>query len=322
MSLAPRSAHDGPVSNSFAPCGDGSLRVVTQNVWAHGGDWPARRRVLREGFAKAAPDLVALQETVVLGDEDQAREILGDGYELMHSRIRGTDGIGITIASRWPIDRPRELDIRMRPGDPAGTAPTALLAEIDVPDVGRVVFVNHVRSWQPRLAAEREQQAVMVASALDRYPAPVEATDAGRRDLPHIIVAGDLDADPASASVRFWTGRQSLDGRSVCYRDVWEATHGSAAGETFTPDNPLMRDPDWPFRRIDYILVRCADHGGPTLFIARSDRLFDQPVDGVWASDHFGVWADLELPKRSSTEGPELPDDEEARIPVPVAIGR
>ena len=281
-----------------------SLRVVTLNVWAHGGDWPARRRVLQEGFAGLGADLVALQETVVLGEEDQARQILGDGYHYVHSRIRGADGIGISIASRWPLDHPRELDLRMRPGDGTGTAPTALLVEVDVPDIGKVVFVNHVRSWQPRLAAEREQQAVKLATALDRYPVPVEASDAGRTGIPHIVVAGDMDADPASTSIRFWTGRHAIDGKSVCYRDAWEATHGSAAGETFTPDNPLMQDPDWPFRRIDYVLVRCADLGGPTLFVARSDRLFQQPVDGVWASDHFGVWAELQLPARSGSNEP------------------
>jgi endonuclease/exonuclease/phosphatase family metal-dependent hydrolase len=52
---------------------------------------------------------------------------------------------------------------------------------------------------------------------------------------------------------------------------------------------------DWalePGRRIDYVLVRCSDHG-PTLDIRRCERLFDESVDGVWASDHFGVTAEL-----------------------------
>lgn len=53
---------------------------------------------------------------------------------------------------------------------------------------------------------------------------------------------------------------------------------------------------DWPFRRIDYVFVRCGDHEGPTLEIAGCRRLFDQPVDGVWASDHFGLSLDLAVP--------------------------
>jgi endonuclease/exonuclease/phosphatase family metal-dependent hydrolase len=68
-------------------------------------------------------------------------------------------------------------------------------------------------------------------------------------------------------------------------------------GETFTPSNPPVRDWDWPFRRLDYVLVRCGEHGGPTLEITRCERFLDEPVDGVWASDHFGVVADLELPR-------------------------
>jgi endonuclease/exonuclease/phosphatase family metal-dependent hydrolase len=42
-------------------------------------------------------------------------------------------------------------------------------------------------------------------------------------------------------------------------------------------------------RRIDYIMVRCAER--PTLHIAACRRLFDQADNGVWASDHFGVAA-------------------------------
>jgi endonuclease/exonuclease/phosphatase family metal-dependent hydrolase len=113
-------------------------------------------------------------------------------------------------------------------------------------------------------------------------------------DRPHVVVAGDLDADADAASVRFWTGRQSLDGASVCYRDAWERGHPAEPGATFSPEeNPLVADPDWPFRRIDHVLVRCGEHGGPTLGIERCERIFDAPVDGVWASDHFGVMADL-----------------------------
>jgi endonuclease/exonuclease/phosphatase family metal-dependent hydrolase len=48
-------------------------------------------------------------------------------------------------------------------------------------------------------------------------------------------------------------------------------------------------------RRIDYVLVRGGIHG-PSLRVADCRRVFDQPVDGVWASDHFGVVADLEAP--------------------------
>jgi len=40
---------------------------------------------------------------------------------------------------------------------------------------------------------------------------------------------------------------------------------------------------NWPLelgRRIDYIMVRCGDHG-PTLDVTACERIFDKPVDGV-----------------------------------------
>jgi endonuclease/exonuclease/phosphatase family metal-dependent hydrolase len=54
---------------------------------------------------------------------------------------------------------------------------------------------------------------------------------------------------------------------------------------------------DWPFRRIDYVLVRCGELEGPTLEITSCERIFDRPVGGVWASDHFGLCVDLEVPE-------------------------
>ena len=89
---------------------------------------------------------------------------------------------------------------------------------------------------------------------------------------------------------------------SVCYRDAWESTHPGDPGHTFTPENPLVADWDWPFRRLDYFLVGCRLHGGPTLEVAACARNFDEPVDGVWASDHFGLVADLAVPTRPAQE--------------------
>jgi endonuclease/exonuclease/phosphatase family metal-dependent hydrolase len=87
---------------------------------------------------------------------------------------------------------------------------------------------------------------------------------------------------------------------SVCYRDAWGSMHPGETGHTFTARNPLKsaENDDWVLelgRRIDYIFVRCLE-SGPTLDVAASERIFDEPVDGVWASDHFGVMADLTLP--------------------------
>ena len=115
------------------------------------------------------------------------------------------------------------------------------------------------------------------------------------------MLAGDFDAVPDAAGVRFWSGRQSLSGTSVCYRDAWESAHPEDPGDTFTPHNPLVAGGEMPLelgRRIDYVFVRCGDHG-PTLYVSACNLAFAEPRDGVWASDHFGLVADLAHPSVS-----------------------
>jgi endonuclease/exonuclease/phosphatase family metal-dependent hydrolase len=247
------------------------MRLVTLNTWGTRGDWPRRREAMRAGFAALDADVITLQETIVSDGFDQARDVLGDGYALVHQRHREADGQGITTASRYPFGETFEVDWPRT----AGFASTCLVTQILAPEP--VWVANHLPDWQLDHEHERELQTVAAARRLNELQG-------------HVIVAGDFDADPQATSVRFWTGRHALDGLSVCYRDAWEARHPDEPGHTFVPENPYSADWDWPFRRIDYILVRCGEHGGPTLRIDRCDRVFDGP-DTV--SDHYGLLADL-----------------------------
>jgi endonuclease/exonuclease/phosphatase family metal-dependent hydrolase len=271
------------------------LRVVTMNLWGRRGSWTERREVLAAGLQELRPDLIALQEAVVDDVYDQVEDLLGSDFHVVHQTAREPGGPGdvetgqgASIASRWPLGQVHELDLQVTPRT-ADFACTTLLAEVLAPEpLGPLLFANHLPNWQLNFERERELQAVAAGRALE------DLVDG--RSM-HVVVAGDLTADPDSASVRFWTGRQSLDGTSVCYRDAWERVHPDEASVTFTSANPLLRDRDWPFTQLDYILVRCGEHGGPTLEITSCERIFAEPVDGVWASDHFGLVADLVLPE-------------------------
>jgi endonuclease/exonuclease/phosphatase family metal-dependent hydrolase len=265
------------------------VRVATLNLWGRRGDWDARRKVLAAGLRELRPDLVAFIEAIVTDDYDQVVDLLGPDYHVAHQQDREPDGQGASIASRWPIRAVSEVDLNVTPRTD-GFACTTVVADVDAPDpIGPLWFADHVPNWQLDFERERELQALAAARFLEEVVAPRPR---------HVVLAGDFTADPDSASVRFLTGHQSLEGTSVCYRDTWESVHPGEPGETFTPSNPLVADWDWPFRRLDYILVRCGEHGGPTLEVQNCRRIFDQPVDGVWASDHFGVVADLDLPTR------------------------
>lgn len=281
--------------NPFPKTSPTEVRILTLNLWGRNGAWADRRAALIEGFRAMQPDLVALQEVIKTDTYDQVMDLLGPEWSIAYQQGRDPEGMGIAIASRWPLVAIHELDLQVTSrtsasGFPCGT----LLAEVIAPDpVGPLLFVNHFPNWQLDFAYERELQAVIVALAIEERVSQQRL---------HVILAGDLDADPEASSIRFWSGRQALGDLSVCYRDAWECLHPEEPGHTFTPENPLMarENWDWPFRRIDYLFVRCGQHGGPTLQIAACHRIFDEPVGEIWASDHFGLVADLVVPARQT----------------------
>jgi endonuclease/exonuclease/phosphatase family metal-dependent hydrolase len=273
------------------------MRILTLNLFGHHRDWPTRRRVVVDGLRRLDPDVAVFQEAIVREGHDQVADILGTDHEVHHQPGRSEDGSGASIASRWPMRLVRQANLHFTDaGDPTGWIGSLAIVEVDAPPpMGPVLVVHHKPTWQSHAEAERERQALRSARIVE------ELLDGADR---HVVLAGDFDATPDAGSIRFWTGRQSLEGTSVYYQDAWEAIHGDEPGHTFTPANGLRSD-RWrprPGRRIDYVMVRCGDHGA-TLDVVGCELAFDRPVDGTWASDHFGVWADVE-PARSATDPP------------------
>jgi endonuclease/exonuclease/phosphatase family metal-dependent hydrolase len=272
-----------PVVAARADC----VRALTFNVLSYDGIEPGQRRraaAARLGCERA--DVVALQETTLGAGTGEARELLGADYRVLEPPARAADRVGSVLASRWPVRLVTEIDLAVLPRVPSAAA---LAACVELPDPFGPALVIHLHAaFQYGFAAERERQALTRARRIEQLAGPYQ----------HVIVLGDFNDDPESASVRFWTGRQSLDGFSVHYQDAWPAAHPRLPGHTFTPANPLVRAGQLPFergRRIDYILIRSGPYG-PSLAVAHSRLVLDQPVAGIWASDHCGVLADLTLP--------------------------
>lgn len=266
------------------------LKVLTLNVLSpEHADWDRRRAVLRSRLREIRADVVALQETVRVPDFDAAADLLGPDYTLVHHSQRSADGVGAVLASRWPVETVREIDLRVTPRIRLPWA-AAVVAEVRLPPpFGLTIFVHHKPTYEVGFARERELQAVAAARFVEEQIA--------ERDL-HVVLMGDFDDTPDSSSIRFWSGRQSLEGFSVAYRDAWDAVHPAEAGDTFSPGNPLVAAGEMSLelgRRIDYVLVRCGRHG-PSLEVLDCRRVLDHDVDGVWASDHFGVLAELGVP--------------------------
>ena len=267
------------------------VRLLTLNLWGIEGDWAARRSVLKAGLRDLHPDAVVFQESIKTADYDQAKDLLSAEYTRIHQEGRSPDGTGNTIACCLPLGEVRQRFLQVTPRVDSAHQWIGSVAAVEVRSpnpIGDFLLAHLKPSWQLDYDRERELQAVAAARFIE------EALQG--RDI-HVVLAGDLDASPDSSSIRFWKGQQSIQSVSVRYHDAWEGIHGQE-GHTFTPRNPLVATEDMSResgRRIDYILVRC-DVDGPTLKVANCFLAFDEPVKGVWATDHFGVVADLLLP--------------------------
>jgi ABC-type transport system substrate-binding protein len=136
-------------------------------------------------------------------------------------------------------------------------------------------------------------------------------TAAAKQKLPAVYIncnmAGDFNADPDAASIRYLKGRQSLAGQSVLYHDAW-ALAGEGPGYTWSAaENPIasalmdqiVRQPRFRLR-IDYVFVGSAgfqERPGAHASVQRADLAFNRAVDGIWPSDHFGVLVELDVGK-------------------------
>ncbi|MFC5273580.1 endonuclease/exonuclease/phosphatase family protein [Brachybacterium sacelli] len=273
------------------------MRIATLNTWGPRGAWSKRLEAMRAEFARIDADIITLQETVLTAEFDQAALMLGSGYRLAQQTVResGDRGVpagqGITTASSWPLGEVVEVDLNVTERT-ADFACACLITEVLAPEpLGRIWVANHFPDYQLDHERERLLQAHTVARALEQLII----------DKPgHVIVAGDMDADPSSDSLRFWTGRHVIGETSVCYRSATEATRGGEVIETYTTANPFQVDQDWPFRSIDHVLVRCG-HSGPSLIARSCRRAFDAGPTTV--SDHYDFVVDYDI--AADTEGIE-----------------
>jgi endonuclease/exonuclease/phosphatase family metal-dependent hydrolase len=273
------------------------LRVLTLNVQNDEGD-PRRTGLLNQELRRLAPDLVAFQEVCYPGERDQLAELVaGTGLAhtthqaaaLAHPPPHADRYGGTAVATRWPHRVLEVLD--RRPSGAADLHWWTLAVSVQVPEVGEQLLIAPTTPWRLDAEAARERQAVEVAELDARH----------RARLPTII-AGDLNASPQAASIRYLSGLQALDGRSVHYHDAW-AVAGDGPGHTWPVDDPaaaaevdrVVGQPGHR-RRIDYVFVGSAQaHPRARARIVAARLVGDRPVGGVWLSDHAGVLVDLDV---------------------------
>ena len=263
-----------------------ALRLLTLNLWHDNGPWPQRAERIREWLDRLDPDVVGFQEALRGGGSDQVTELLGARlpyreYACGSTFARGAGQLefGNAVASRWPISEHEVLRLPDR-GD--AETRSALWVGLDAP-FGRLALTCTHLHWRFHHGDTRVRQVKELAlQALRRRPPD---------GFPPILL-GDFNAEPDSDEIRFMTGLHALEGKSVYFNDAWRVAGGGGTGITWSNRNPWARAALEPDRRIDYILAGYPTREGLGL-VERCRVVCDDEVDGIWPSDHFGVYAEL-----------------------------
>lgn len=273
----------------------GVLRLLTLNAWFR----PPLEERLAEMVAwidLVSPHLVCLQEVRSLHSEPSAADCLAaecaGNWSVGYGGLPDCDGVlsGNAVMSRWPMEVQGVVGL-----EGSEARPKLLLAT----RTGSLdVFCVHLTS-DPAGVGLRERQVV----AIDEIVASSSSVDS---PLPP-IVAGDFNASPGADAIRFLRGECSLQGRSTFYQDVWGVA-GCGLGLTWSHANPHVPSAYLFDARCDFVFVGVPKvplswnagqdpSGTPVGQVVGAHVVCDRTLTGCFASDHYGVLADIAWPE-------------------------
>jgi endonuclease/exonuclease/phosphatase family metal-dependent hydrolase len=292
------------VASSRNPNRGEVLRVITLNMGSlFEPDWPNRRIELVAWLRNLDADVVCLQEVWESDVETNTAKWIVEQFPKNHWHwafggpevfVQGRGApvrFGSAILSRRPIDRSRldPLPIDKRSGTPeVFRMPMELFS---VRTGGVDVYSTHLAP-PPHQAYHRIRQVMFIDETIRARQ--------NSNDLVGPILCGDFNAEADSDEIRFLGGLATINDTSTYYQEAWRATAQPGLGITADPRvNKLASYLNVPPKRIDYIFAADAffRRSGAGL-ITHIERCFHEPRTGVYASDHFGLMAELVWPER------------------------
>ena len=264
-----------------------ALRCLTLNLW--GAEPPLQRRMelVAAALRELKPDVVGLQEVrEVPGQLPNQAETLATaaGYDHVFVPAMPFAGgqEGLAILSREPILEHVAFGL---PHAQPSERRILLSARATFETISLWVHTTHL-NYRLAHGKQREDQVQAIDS--------IVAARAG--DTPSVLM-GDFNARPEADEIRWLRGLVTLSGRRTYYQDAWDRLHSGECGWTCARANPYTTGLAFlePDRRIDYIFVTPMRRDGRAT--VRSCRIvLNQPAaDGVYASDHFGLLAEIQM---------------------------
>jgi len=273
------------------------LRVMTMNT-LYRPPLEARWTELASWITAEDPQLVCFQEVREQPDgmtvaDWLAAELEGDWHVAFGGGMDESGRrFGNAVLSRWPIETSSTVDL------PCDDPHPRVLVHASTGGID--VYSAHLTA-DPAAAPTRDRQVLLLDDV-------VRASADPDSPLPP-IVAGDFNAGPRASAIAFLRGEAALAGRGTFFQDAWDVGGAGGPGHTWVRDNPLTPPAHLFDARCDYIFV-----GPPKVPIGWSTGAREDvpPVGqvvaarlvchhsrtGVYASDHYGVLAEICWPER------------------------
>lgn len=243
------------------------IRVVTLNLRADANRWPERFPLIVEQLTALNPDVIALQEVRL---KISQHELLCTALNKRSNKALYTAHICVD----W-----YEPNILAN----------AILSRLSVHEHERIELPEGYRTAQ-RIAITLGSQTINIANThLHHKPYRDETIRLAqwqaiqswlkKEGLPALVM-GDFNARPDSETMQV-----ARDWLQSAYFD----THGCEPDQTFP--TPLRADEQMTPRTIDYILYDTAYLTVEAAGLVGTQPAHDDPT--LYASDHFGLWADL-----------------------------
>ena len=252
-----------------------TVQIVTLNLYHDKDDWPSRRVQIVEKLKQLQPDVIALQEVIQRESLiNQAEWLAGQlGYQWHFTSTDPADKpqrYGNAVLTRHPILGRGQKFLR-----PLDDSRTAAFLRIDLGGRTLNVYATHLH-WTDGGGAIRVRQ---VADLMEY----IAATSEG---LPS-IVAGDFNSTADSPELALL--REN-------FIDAYGGQHSDANSITSSTLNLKYFAP----KRIDHIFYQRGVFQ-PVL----SEIILNQAdAQGVWASDHYGMHAELRFDAANSATRP------------------
>ena len=307
----------------IAVASPGDIPAAAAAIWANieASDFPERAKILAADIVAAAPDIVALQEVTLYRRQvpsdiapgntaPNAEEVVLDFLALLMAELDARGGGYRVVGEAFNADAELPVsdgqggvyDLRLTDRDvilardttQTGTFhqdPYATAFKFDVAgsdgvpletirslswidaDVGgaHFTFANTHLEIQSLELLIQVPQAVEMMNTLRGIPGP-------------LLLLGDLNSDP---------GETSYVLVDTAFDDAWPEARGTEAGFTCCQAGDLLNADSTAANRID--LVWHAGRFRVTPAEVRGSDPTGRTPSGLWASDHFGILAHVEL---------------------------